>query len=405
MHLIVVDDDEGVSTFIAKVAHQHGCTVEVASNETEFRARYRSRHPDAVMLDLQLGTSDGIEQLRFLQRERFDGPLVVMSGFDARVRTAAQELGQSLGLTIATTLEKPIRAAMLREVLGQLERQIAAGAPRAHGLAEAPSASPTIDYIDPREVDQALSDHQIELYLQPILKAADLTVDHFEGLARWQHPSFGPIPPVRFIPAAERNAATIDRLTDWVIEAALGHYRRLAELGYRVPIAVNVSGMNLRTLDFPDRVAVLVERCGAPPSALTFEVTETVAMRDPKATSDILTRLRLKGFELALDDFGTGNSSLTALRTMPFSEIKIDKSFVQDMLTSHDSLTIVKSVIDLARNMRLTTVAEGVESEEVARRLIGFGCDKLQGYLYSRPLPLDRLVAWLEARRLSQSNS
>jgi EAL domain-containing protein (putative c-di-GMP-specific phosphodiesterase class I)/ActR/RegA family two-component response regulator len=398
MHLSVLDDDQHIATFIANVARERAYTVDVTLNEADFRKCFRERRPDAVMLDLQLGFSDGIEQLRFLHAEKFRGPLVVMSGFDARVLHSAQELGRSLGLSIVTTLEKPIRAAILREALDLLDREIGSVLARVPEPASHRPSPTAVDFIDAREIDQALRAHQFALYLQPIVSAADFALDHLEGLARWRHPLLGIVTPDRFIPAAERDPATIDRFTMWVIEAAIEHSKRLAAAGYKTRIAVNVSGMDLRALDFPDRVAALVARCGGEPSSLAVEVTETVAMRDPGATGDILSRLRLKGIALSLDDFGTGNSSLVALRTMPFGELKIDKSFVMDMLRSHDSLTIVKSVIDLARNLGLTAVAEGVESEEIARRLIGLGCQKLQGYYFSRPLPIDELIAWLGTR-------
>ena len=397
MRLAVLDDDRHVATFIANVARESGHAVDVALTEAEFQAAFRDRRPDAVMLDLQLGPSDGIEQLRFLHAEAFDGPLVVMSGFDARVLNAAQELGQSLGLAILDALEKPIRVARLRDVLTALESRLRAAA-RAPKPAAPAHPSSTVDFIDAREVDAALDAGQFTLHFQPIVAAADFSIDHLEALARWRHPTLGDIPPERFIAAAERDPLTIDRFTLWVIETALGAAERLAAAGYPSRIAVNVSGMDLRALDFPDRVAALVARCGAEPTTLSIEVTETVAMRDPAATGDILTRLRLKGIALSLDDFGTGNSSLVALRTMPFSELKIDKSFVLDMLESHDSLTIVKSVIDLACNMGLTAVAEGVETGAIARRLIELGCHKLQGYYFSRPLAIDDLIAWLGSR-------
>jgi EAL domain-containing protein (putative c-di-GMP-specific phosphodiesterase class I) len=159
-----------------------------------------------------------------------------------------------------------------------------------------------------------------------------------------------------------------------------------------------VSGRNLRSLDFPDQLAALLEQSGTPPAAIGLEITESVAMHDVNATADVLTRLRLKGFTLAIDDFGTGYSSLEALRRMPFSTIKIDKGFVADLRDSRDSVTIVKSIVDLARNMGLTTVAEGVENETVADLLIALGVDSLQGYYFSRALVFEQFHPWLRAR-------
>ncbi len=216
-----------------------------------------------------------------------------------------------------------------------------------------------------------------------------------EALIRWRDPVRGLVPPDRFIPVAEADADVIDRLTMWVAETGVAHYRRLAALGSEIQICINISGRNLQSLDFPDRMAGVLERMSAPQGSIGLEITESVAMDDLDATMAVLTRLRLKGFPVAIDDFGTGHSSLAALRRMPFSVIKIDKSFVGELATSNDSLTIVRSVIQLARDMGLTSVAEGVENAETVRLLTELGIDSLQGYYFSRPLPFDGFAAWL----------
>ena len=242
----------------------------------------------------------------------------------------------------------------------------------------------------------------MELRLQPIVAATDGAVTRAEGLLRWHHPAAGMISPDRFLPIAEQDDAVIDQLTQWVIETAIARYRQLVEQGLDVRICVNVSGRNLRSLRFPDQVAALLARGATPSDAIGLEITESVATSDINATADILTRLRLKGFTLAIDDFGMGYSSLEALRRMPFSIVKVDKGFVADLLTSEDALTIVKSVIDLARNMKLATVAEGVETAEVAERLISLGVGALQGHHFSRALPFERFVDWLREWRSRQ---
>jgi EAL domain-containing protein (putative c-di-GMP-specific phosphodiesterase class I) len=160
-------------------------------------------------------------------------------------------------------------------------------------------------------------------------------------------------------------------------------------------VAVNISARNLNSLEFPDHLQDLVAGIGWLPSALTLEVTESAATANPAISNDILARLRLKGFRLAMDDFGTGFSSLKALLNSPFSQIKIDKSFVGSMLTSRDARVIVKSVAALAQNMGLKTVAEGAETRAVVDQLLDFGVDSVQGYHISRPLPAAQLTGWL----------
>jgi EAL domain-containing protein (putative c-di-GMP-specific phosphodiesterase class I) len=169
--------------------------------------------------------------------------------------------------------------------------------------------------------------------------------------------------------------------------------------GVPVGISVNVSRLNLHSLDFPDIVSEQVERHGVPPSAISFELTESAAVQDAGRVVDILSRLSLKGFQLMIDDFGTGYSSLQVIRHMPFSVIKLDKVFIQDLPNSRDDLAIVKSVIELAHNLRLETVAEGVETAEEAACLSALGITAMQGFHFSRPLPLDAAIDWLAARQ------
>jgi EAL domain-containing protein (putative c-di-GMP-specific phosphodiesterase class I) len=193
---------------------------------------------------------------------------------------------------------------------------------------------------------------------------------------------------------AESHQQTIDRLTDWVLSAAAMHARALRQLRLPIPIAVNISGANLRSVEYPDDIESLLG-AGFEPGSLIIEVTESVATRNPNA-ADILTRMRLKGFALSIDDFGTGYSSLEALRRIPFSSIKVDQTFVADLAWSKDSLAIVNSVIALARSMNLASVAEGVETSDIAEQLIHLGIDHLQGYYYSRPIPFPQLVQLLQ---------
>jgi EAL domain-containing protein (putative c-di-GMP-specific phosphodiesterase class I) len=245
-------------------------------------------------------------------------------------------------------------------------------------------------------VDEALAGDEMRLDFQPIVNLATREVEMFEALVRWQHPTCGLMLPDAFIPVTEQDTAVIDRLTRWVVRAGSAQARRLHELGTSARVAINISAKNLRNLDFPDQILDLTASLGCPPSWLTLEITESAATGDPTVTKDILARLRLKGFRLAMDDFGTGFSSLRALLNSPFSELKIDKSFVATVLTSRDARSIVESVAHLARDMGLKTVAEGVETQAVVDALAGFGVDSIQGYHVSRPMPADRIPGWLQ---------
>jgi EAL domain-containing protein (putative c-di-GMP-specific phosphodiesterase class I)/CheY-like chemotaxis protein len=390
MQLVVLDDDQAIAEFLASVGVGCGWDVHAVLREDEFRTLVSASPPDAIMLDLQLAASDGVEQLQFLHDRHYTGAIVLMSGFDARVLASAQQIGDSLGLNVVAILEKPARPVRVREVLAQIARAPTTGVP-ASG-----DTHPAAAMISADEVGQAVSAGRMELHLQPIIGAASRAVRRAEALIRWRDPARGLVGPDQFIPVAEQDGGVIDRLTMWVAETGVAHYQRLAEMGSGIQICINISGRNLRSQDFPDRMAGLLERHSVPQGALGLEITESVAMHDLEATASVLTRLRLKGFPVAIDDFGTGHSSLTALRRMPFSAIKIDKSFVSELETSKDSLTIVRSVIQLAHDMGLASVAEGVGTADAARLLTELGIDGLQGYYFSEPLPLNGFAAWLK---------
>jgi EAL domain-containing protein (putative c-di-GMP-specific phosphodiesterase class I) len=214
-----------------------------------------------------------------------------------------------------------------------------------------------------------------------------------EALARWQHPHRGLIPPDEFVPLAEQTGL-IKPLTLGVITAALRQLQIWHRDGLRLTMAVNLSARNLQDPQLPDQVAELLQNAGASPEHLELEITESTIMADPARALDILTRLNRMGLVLTIDDFGTGYSSLGYLKRLPVSAIKIDKSFVRNMAEDDNDAVIVRSTIELAHNLGLTVVAEGVETQYLLDRLAALGCDAAQGYYMSRPMPADALTRW-----------
>jgi len=390
--LLVLDDEARIGRLLVRIAKRSGWCAEHASTVLEFRARLAERRPDGIMLDLNLGDEDGVDQLRFLHEAGYDGPIVLMSGFDDRVLHAACEIGNSLGLHIGSTLSKPASFEEIGEVIGSITR----GEPAGATPPDADHGRSSREPISAARVDAGLAAGELRLEFQPIVDLRCRSVQVFEALIRWDHPELGLVMPDRFIPVSEQDAGVIDRISMWVVRAATAQARRLKRTAAPSAMAVNVSARNLRSRDFPDRLLDVVAECDSAPSALTLEITESATAHDGAVTLDILTRLRLKGFRLAMDDFGTGFSSLKALQNSPFSEIKIDKSFVGGMGTSRDARTIVKTVGQLAREMGLKTVAEGAETADVVEQLLEFGIDSVQGYHVGRPMPGDRLPSWLK---------
>jgi diguanylate cyclase (GGDEF)-like protein len=244
------------------------------------------------------------------------------------------------------------------------------------------------------ELRRAVEQDQLRLFYQPKVDLATQTVQHVEALVRWDHPIRGYVSPDQFIPFAEQTGY-IRAISHWVAENAIRQCAMWRKAGIELAISVNVSARELIQIGLPDTFAALLSRYDVPADRLWIEITESAIMDDPNHAIETLDRLNAIGIRLAIDDFGTGYSSLSYLKRMPVDELKIDKSFVMGMTENKDDETIVRSTIDLAHNMGLKVVAEGVESEAVLRRLADLRCDLAQGFHLSRPLPPERLEEWL----------
>jgi EAL domain-containing protein (putative c-di-GMP-specific phosphodiesterase class I) len=375
MRVLAFDDDPAVGRLVARIATMSGMQAAAVTNAETFRQALWADPPHLILLDLQLGDTDGVEQLRLLADRQYAGALVLMSGFDARVLGTARALGESLGLKVEGVLEKPLRIAELEQLLE-----------RVRSARQSPSAERLL---------RAIADDELVLDFQPVVSRRPNTLRKLEALVRWDHPVMGRLMPAAFLPLAEGDTALIDALTGWVAGAAVNAHKALAGLGVSIPLAMNMSARNLHDLTLPDRLGQRLLAGNMPARHLCLEITESAAFKNAASTMDILSRMRLKGMQLSLDDFGTGYSSLKMLRHMPFSEIKIDQSFVADLTTSRDSRTIVKCIIDLAANMDMACVAEGVETEETAALLEQLGVRDLQGYLIARPMPVATVPTWL----------
>jgi len=320
--------------------------------------------------------TDGIELLRLCARERPPAKFIIASGLDHRVVEAAARLARSFGLEVIAALIKPVRVA---ELVGVLQ---------ANQAAQATTAA---------ELEAAIMAEDVIGYWQPKLSVSTRQVIGAEVLARWRHPVHGMLMPDHFIPLAE-SGELIQRLTWCIVERSLEQHAQWAAAGLVLPFAVNLSARCLTDLDLPDRLVDMCDRHGVDPEQLTLEITESAAMRNQIEGADILTRLRIKGIHLSIDDFGTGYSSLAQLQRLPFSELKIDKSFVMPMMQSRDCSVIVKTVIGMAHNLGLRAIAEGVETEACLDLLTAWGCDEMQGYLFSRPLAPEEVPAFMKGR-------
>lgn len=244
------------------------------------------------------------------------------------------------------------------------------------------------------ELRAAIGEGDLELVYQPKIDLRTGQISGLEALVRWHSPARGFMPPEKFIPVAEQTGL-IQPLTLWVLNAALRQRVGYAGEGADLSIAVNLSPRNLSDAELPELVLRALDTWNATPSRLILEITENAIMGDPVHSLKVLSQLNGLGISLSIDDFGTGYSSLAYLKKLPVDELKVDKSFVMTMVEEKDDAMIVQSVIELARNFGLKTVAEGVESEKIWDMLLSLGCDYAQGYYMSPPMPYEKLNQWI----------
>jgi EAL domain-containing protein (putative c-di-GMP-specific phosphodiesterase class I) len=249
------------------------------------------------------------------------------------------------------------------------------------------------------ELRRAIERHELVVYYQPKADLETGAVTGAEALVRWNHPEYGFLPPDDFIPLAE-HTGLIAPLTTFVMRVALRQCRAWHDRGLDMSIAVNLSARSLIDVGLPAEVASLLAETGVPPESLMLEITESSVISDPGRTIGVLNELSAMGVRLSVDDFGTGYSSLSHLKRLPVDEVKIDKSFVLTMTSSEREAAVVRSIVDLGRNLKLHVLAEGVEDQDTWDLLRAMGCHAVQGYHLGRPQPAAELTAWLRDRML-----
>ncbi len=261
------------------------------------------------------------------------------------------------------------------------------------------SSSETLSMLS--ELRNAVAQGELRLFLQPKLSLATGLVVAAEALVRWQHPQRGLVPPLEFIPFAEQTGF-VRQLTMWVFEESARISKTLIGLDGGFKLAINLSTRDLLDLEFPARLDAVLVKYQLPASVFCLEITESAIMDDPQRAQSTLNLLSERGFKLSIDDFGTGYSSLAYLKSLPVDELKIDKSFVMNMETDEDDAKIVRSTVDLAHNLGLTVVAEGVENALIWDKLKALQCDEAQGYFMSKPIAAHTFAAWCETWNAKQ---
>ncbi len=368
-----MDDDLDVSAFFRDVAESLGFTVRVLNDSNYFVETVAEVDPDLIILDLQLPDHDGIELLRQLGKVGCSAGIFIASGLETRVLKTAEQLGKSLGLSIAGTFCKPIELKALREIL------------KAHRREERTFSAEELAYAI--EAGQLVVHYLPKITRRP---SGSWIVDGVEALVRWEHETHGLVYPGDFVPLAEKSGLIV-ALTDYVFRAAMDQARVWFNGGTYFELGLNLSTDFLTDLEFPDRLVAMIREKGLDPSMISLELNESPNLADPELAMAILARLRVKHVNLCLDDFGVGHSSLTHLYKMPFNEVKLDNAFIRDMHQSEEARQMVEGLIYLIHKLNMLACAEGVEDENTFRILEEMGCDRIQGYYIGPALPAREL--------------
>ncbi|MBI5860981.1 MAG: EAL domain-containing response regulator [Rhodocyclales bacterium] len=392
---LVVEDDDFQRRTVARMLRSLGAPeVREARDGKQALASMQGAAPaDLVVCDLDMPEMDGMEFIRHLGQANSAASIIICSAQDSALLNSVDKMARAYGVRLLGVIEKPVTLQGLEDLIKMHE----ASKPRPlNASAGAPGFSL-------EEILHGVREKQFEPHFQPKVALATRKVLGAEALARWRHPQHGLVAPYAFIAQLEQSGK-IDELTLLMLEKSALACRAWRERGMDLVVSVNLSLVSLADTMVADRITDTVRSAGFDPRYMILEITETAAMTEVAPALENLARLRMRGFGLSVDDYGTGFSSLRQLTRVPFSELKIDQSFVTGCAANPSSRAIVESSIEMARRLELKSVAEGVETQAEWDVLQATGCDMAQGYFIAKPMQEDAFVSFCDAQSRSRQS-
>jgi EAL domain-containing protein (putative c-di-GMP-specific phosphodiesterase class I) len=387
LNALVVDDDSSMLEVCELSLQMVGvgnvtCCARAADALLNIKENPADYH--FLMCDLQMPEMDGVELLRKIAALGFQGGVILFSGQDLRIIKAVENLAGEYDLMILGVLQKPFKTDDLLRLVEQYETKL---------LAALDGDNQKLQ-LKASDLSEAIECRQIMPWFQPKINMETGAIESVEALARWQHPEHGLIVPDHFISLAEKTGL-IEDLTELIFKSAI----KVGSIwSSKMDVAINLSADMLSDVDFPERIMEWVAESRIQPAWIILEITESKLIENFAVSLDILSRLCLKGFRLSIDDFGTGYSSMKQLLDIPFSELKVDRAFVNEAWRKPEARAIFESSVDMAKKLNLKVVAEGVETKQdwdLAKQL---GCHLAQGYFIARPMPLVKLPTWIREK-------
>jgi EAL domain-containing protein (putative c-di-GMP-specific phosphodiesterase class I) len=327
---------------------------------------------------------DGLEFMRLLAESGYRGSVIIVSGIESVLLTATEAMTKAYGISLLGVISKPVTRAAL-------SRLIVRHAPSMPQLKEKTASARSFSL---EEILHALGTDQFEPFFQPKVELITRRVVGAEALARWRHPRHGIVPPIRFVKQLE-DAGKVDELMWIMMKKGAAFCSTLNATGVESSIAINLSIRSLDNVQLAQQIAEIVTAYHLKPSQICLEITESAATTNLAAALENLTRLRMKGFTLSIDDFGTGYASMEQLTRIPFSELKVDRTFVANAGTNEAARLVLKSSLKLARDLNIDSVAEGVERQSDWELLQELGCDLAQGYYIAQPMEAAAYLRWM----------
>lgn len=386
LRVLVVDDQQHVRDWVVGVLGAMGVRhVTAAANGRDALAAVAKPGTrfHLILVDLHMPEMDGIELIRALGAMGIDATVAVMSVESERVIDTASALAEAHGLRVLGTVPKPLTAEKLEPILERMFEAPPADAWEAHNA-------------DALDFEEAFGGRQLAMMYQPKVRIGTGEFVGAEALVRWRHPKLGTLLPSVFLPVINKSAVLATMLVDYTVGEALACAARWRAAGRELPVAINFAARAFDDLNLPERLAAAAVAHGVVPATVTIEVPESFVTRDAVRMLDVATRLRMKGFRLSLDEFGGGTLGPAQLMHTPFEEIKLSADTVDGCATSSRKRTEVEASVALARSLKMTSVASGVQTQADWDLLAQLGCDAAQGHFVARPMTESGLVPWVE---------